>query len=1010
MKKLTLILLSIVMIVALAACGDKKCDHAYDNACDVTCNECGEERTITHDWNDATCLTPKTCKVCGATDGAALGHTPNADDGDCTTEVKCTVCGDVTTPAGQHTPNDDDGSCLTAITCQNCSEVLTAARSEHEAKADDGDCTTAVTCKHCTTVLTEAKSAHEAGEDDGDCTTDIICKHCEQVTVAGNASHTPNADDGNCLTAITCSVCGTVTTPARDSHTGGTATCTEKAVCTACGTAYGAIDVNNHIDENTDHICDRECGKTDIGTHADSAEDNDHVCDYGCGSTLEDHKGGEATCMHGKLCEICGVEYDATKAPDSHTSENYTYTDNSDGTHTKTHECGVVVGEPENHTIENHVCTSCGAMEIVVSFDADDYEWKTGDELYFCRVSRDNQWEEYCFTATVAEDGTVTWMPDKTLYWDGTGEHRLIVSYPANMGLGWDDFVIPGDQSTPELLREADHMNARWVGTPTTNVIEFELKHRMAKITVNYTIASQFDLDAPVIAEIYSNAMYCIFSDADGLPIITSVGRYDAWIIPYHNDNQFIAYVAPGEYNTDGMFKFYIGDAEVQIKIANPGAVTLKEGGEYTFDVKVGQDVLTIVEVSMGDIDSPFGDGWHNEIDLKAIGTQDVGKTAWEEGDRIIVTFTSPSFGTQFGILTYEAAVWSTDVIFSYLEGETPTVSAMYAPCYDVVDGNMQLKDGMQLGMTEYILAACSVTDGILNISFDGAIRNYSRLRIFALPGQTLTVTTTDFTPAGATKAATEAYTLTADENGNVYLYGTFAEGATINVKQGEVTLADYTFTADKNPNGTVHNKSYALDARPIIDGTLGGKTEATEEDVNAFVEQLKAYVDNGITTIIVTGSNPAIIEVDGIVMPAVSEAIYRLSKEESYNGKIDLILPDVTEIVDKEFYAAFALNSITLPKVTKIGDMAFQGCYYLKQLTFGSVLTEIVETGGGMFSMVGQEVGNCDLVLNCEQMNGTSIPDLTANTWTIRFTYEFKSITLTHTGENSECDECKAQ
>ena len=74
MKKLTLILLSIVMIVTLAACGDKKCDHAYDNACDVTCNECGEERTITHDWNDATCLTPKTCKVCGATDGEALGH------------------------------------------------------------------------------------------------------------------------------------------------------------------------------------------------------------------------------------------------------------------------------------------------------------------------------------------------------------------------------------------------------------------------------------------------------------------------------------------------------------------------------------------------------------------------------------------------------------------------------------------------------------------------------------------------------------------------------------------------------------------------------------------------------------------------------------------------------------------------------------------------------------------------------------------------------------------------
>lgn len=45
--------------------------------------------------------------------------------------------------------------------------------------------------------------------------------------------------------------------------------------------------------------------------------------------------------MHGKLCEICGVEYDATKAPTNHASENYTYTDNGDGTHTMTcADCG----------------------------------------------------------------------------------------------------------------------------------------------------------------------------------------------------------------------------------------------------------------------------------------------------------------------------------------------------------------------------------------------------------------------------------------------------------------------------------------------------------------------------------------------------------------------------------------------------------------------------------------------------------------------------------------------
>ena len=104
-----------------------------------------------------------------------------------------------------------------------------------------------------------------------------------------------------------------------------------------------------------------------------------------------------------------------------------------------------------------------------------------------------------------------------------------------------------------------------------------------------------------------------------------------------------------------------------------------------------------------------------------------------------------------------------------------------------------------------------------MTITFEGAIRTYNRLRIATVPEATLTVTTTDFTPAGATEVATAAYTLTTDNNGNAFLYGVFAEGATVSVKQGDITLKDYTFTAEKNPNGTEYNKSYALDATPII-------------------------------------------------------------------------------------------------------------------------------------------------------------------------------------------------
>ena len=404
-----------------------------------------------------------------------------------------------------------------------------------------------------------------------------------------------------------------------------------------------------------------------------------------------------------------------------------------------------------------------------------------------------------------------------------------------------------------------------------------------------------------------------------------------------------------------------------------------------------------------------FGEGGQT----RAIGLEDEGKTAWANEDKILVHLYSQKYGDQAVTLTFDAEnnTWESDGgTLSYLENETPTITAVYAPdCGIKSDKTIGLLEGKQYGEAEYIPAKTTISGNTLDIRFESG-RTYSRLRIATMSNASLTVSTEGFTPAGATEVATAAYTLNTDNNGNAFLYGVFAEDATVSVKQGEVTLKDYTFTAEKNPNGTEHNKSYALDARPVIDGTLGGKTEATEEDITALVEQLKEYVGNGITTIIVPGSKSAIIEVDGIVLPAVSEAIYRLSKDESYNGKIDLILPDVTEIFDQEFHSARALNSITLPKVTKLADQAFYGTLYLRTITFGSVITEVNELGA-IFNQIGYNVGGCDLILNCGQMNESNVPapDLTNNIWKFKFENEFKSITLTHTGENSECDECKA-
>ena len=644
--------------------------------------------------------------------------------------------------------------------------------------------------------------------------------------------------------------------------------------------------------------------------------------------------------------------------------------------------------------------------------------WETGDKIRLLRWA-DDRHTNFFLTAEVAEDGAVTWTPDKKLYWDGKGEHTLVASYP-NMNLLFDNFGIPVDQSDLQKLKEADCMNAMWKGDPTTDPIDLTLKHRLSMVTVTYTFASEFADEPDITPEVYNNTQYVFFNvhTLERQEVAWEEG-YDAWVKAYKHSEvddegnvmarKFTAIVSPDAYTAGNEFiRIKIGDQVLTAKM--PNDITFGEGTHYTFDLKVGKDAVTIEQVSVnGNVPSiTFSEGWNNEEELddgsgSITDTQDEGKTAWDAGDQIIATLTSQYYGEQTATLTYDGVNWNhpEDMTFKYLENETPTVKAVYAP------SNI-------LGTGEYIEFDCELNGAELTVKLEGATRNYSRLRIIGLPNQTLTVTTTEFTPAGATSAATAPYTLTTDENGNAFLYGVFAEGATVSVKQGDVVLKEYAFTAEKLPGGTEQGKSYVLGAVPVIDGTLGGKTEATEDDINALVEQLKAYVDNGITTIIVTGSNPAMIEVEGYTISAIGAAIYRLSKEETYNGKIDLILSDVTEIVATEFYAAFALNSITLSKVTTVGDGAFTGCYYLKKMTFGSVVTSINQSTHYVFYEVGKNVdgGFCDLVLNCGQLEAedTYKPDLESNVWfkpSWGGNVTWKSITLIHTGE---CDECKAQ
>ena len=128
-------------------------------------NDCS---TLGHNWQDATCTTPKTCSVCGITSGSALGHDWNAAT--CTDPKTCSVCGTTSGSALGH--NWNSTNCTEPKTCKVCG-VTDGSAAGHDWNA--ATCTDPKTCSVCGTT-----SGSALGHDwnAATCTTPKTCKTC----------------------------------------------------------------------------------------------------------------------------------------------------------------------------------------------------------------------------------------------------------------------------------------------------------------------------------------------------------------------------------------------------------------------------------------------------------------------------------------------------------------------------------------------------------------------------------------------------------------------------------------------------------------------------------------------------------------------------------------------------------------------------------------------------------------------------------------------------------------
>ena len=123
-----------------------------------------------------------------------------------------------------------------------------------------------------------------------------------------------------------CSACGYPC-----DHTGGTATCTKKAVCVSCGVEYGDLNAENHDPA-------AEWTQTD-GKHY-------HVCKNGCGTHLDEAAcaGGTANCMKKAECDVCGGEYGTVNAENHDPAAEWTQ-ENGKHYHVCKNGCGTHLDE-----------------------------------------------------------------------------------------------------------------------------------------------------------------------------------------------------------------------------------------------------------------------------------------------------------------------------------------------------------------------------------------------------------------------------------------------------------------------------------------------------------------------------------------------------------------------------------------------------------------------------------------------------------------------------------------
>ena len=155
----------------------------------------------------------------------------------------------------------------------------------------------------------------------------------------------------------------------------------------------------------------------------------------------------------------------------------------------------------------------------------------------------------------------------------------------------------------------------------TSNPAAIKMKHLMAKVTVNVTTGTDIDAGDGV----KSVKLVGVPRTADWTLPDVSLSNYgtNADIALYGKGSAYCGYALPNEAEslalriTTDSGRLFTLTALLDNAETTDDTEVLSSGIHYTISVKVGKDKVTIEQISTSDFDSPFGDGWNNENDLK---------------------------------------------------------------------------------------------------------------------------------------------------------------------------------------------------------------------------------------------------------------------------------------------------------------------------------------------------------------------------------------------------------